>query len=169
MNLSVGRSEIEKDPWLSSLIVLLLWALWLAVFSAFTNSESFRIPLTGIVVLWAARFWPWVWSGIAFVLMSWIYHQWSSTPPGLFALSCFFTYLILRLFVSQVEIQSIASYAICLSLSFLMLEIFQWSLLGWILPHVGFSWSVLGWILVSVSVQFLIGLMFFRPLRTTSA
>ncbi len=169
MSLSIGRSETEKDPWFSSVIVVLLWTCWLAFFSASTAFESFRMPMTGIVLLWAARYWSWVWAGLAFIIMAWIYHQWSQIPPGLFALSCFATFLALRLFISQVEIQSLASYSIGLALSFLMLEILQWSFLGRVLPEVSFSWSVMFWMLVSVVAQFTLGLVFYGSLRTTSA
>jgi hypothetical protein len=127
------------------------------------------MPMTGIVLLWAARYWSWVWAGLAFIIMSWIYHQWSQIPPGLFALSCFATFLALRLFISQIEIQSLASYSIGLALSFLLPEILQWSFLGRILSEVGFSWSLLFWMLVSVAGQFLLGLAFYGSLRTTSA
>jgi len=169
VSLSIGKSEVEKDPWLSSILVVCGWTLWIAVFSSATSFEMLRVPLTGVVLIWAARFWTWTWAGLAFVLMSWIYHQWSEIPPGLFALSCFFTFLVLRLFISQIEIQSLASYSICLALGFLSLEVSQWISLGWILPDPVFNWSTLLWVLVSVVIQFCIGLLFYRPLRTSSA
>lgn len=169
MSLNIGRSETEKDPWLSSIVVVLLWTCWLALFSSTTSFESFRMPMTGIVLLWAARYWSWVWAGLAFIIMAWIYHQWSQIPPGLFALSCFVTFLFLRLFVSQIEMHSLASYAIGLALSFLLLEILQWSFLGRVLPQVGFSWTIMFWMLLSVMAQFAFGLVFYGSLRTTSA
>lgn len=165
MTLTLGRTDVERGPWRGTLLVIAAWTLWLIFISLFSVSDLVKLPMTGLVLVYGARIWSWVWAGFALLFMAWIYHQWSLVPPGLFWLAAFITFITLKIYISQFELDSLLKLMTAFLIAFVLLEALQLFFFYRLFKDHEFSWSLMGAIFLSAMVQSLFGFAFNKSLR----
>ena len=117
----------EKAPggYKVSLLVIFVWSVWLAFVSTINFPFSLSIGCSAIVLLYGSVVWRIREGAVYFLVMSWIYGHFSLTPPGMFWLSLFVSFLILKPFVARFEIKSVSFLSALILLAAFLLEVFQ--------------------------------------------
>ena len=153
MSLEAIKTQRHRVTTAVSLIVVLIWTVWLVLLGGLSSFYLVPVPMTAVVLIFGAYVWEPRESLLYLLLMSLLYGAVSITPSGLFWLSLLVVFLFLRLVSFRLSIRSPALVAGVVVLTSWGLDFVQWILLGRVLEYGSFSWSLLGTILLSGLAQ----------------
>jgi hypothetical protein len=124
--------------------------------------------MTSVVLLFGSLSWD-VFSGaLIILLMSWIHYVFSVASPGLYWLSLYLVFLVLKFATSQFALQGIIQIFGLLFGATLLQELLQLWFMAMNHKAMGTSWSIAGPIFGSAFFQAILGLMFTRLLLARS-
>lgn len=168
MALDVIRSDPGRGDFRTSLWVFSLWLLWLATASSGWVPPWLDLSMTPVVLVFGALLWNWHTGAWAVLAMAWIYHFFSVFPPGAFWVSGFLVFLLGRLVLTNIAIESRRQAFV----AFFVAGVFLMSLQVFVLSRgysdLGMSFRVVGRILLSSLGQSVVGLIFVAPLLLRS-
>jgi len=124
------KEERSKVKIKTSLLILLIWGIWLSFVSTLSLPTWISIPAAAVILIYGAQWWSVAEAAFYLLLASWIYSHFSLTTPGFYWLSLFAVYLVLRLVSLRVELDSIALllsliFLAALGVEFVQLILFQ--------------------------------------------
>lgn len=111
----------------------------------------------GFVVLYGAWSWNWIIAAFIFLVMGWFYSVFSLTPSGLFWISTFGTYLLLKLARFRFEIRSSFQFGLTVFFASFFTEWLQLVLLDRALPGTQAPLFILGILITRSLLQGILG------------
>jgi len=157
-----------RTDWRLSIALLVLWVLWLSLSSTWNLPTWALLPMTSVVLLFGAFAWDLLSGAFVILAMSWLHHVFSITPPGLYWLSLYAVFVLLKLATSQLALQgAIHIFLLLFGASFFQ-EVFQLWLMSRSYDDLFLKWSILGPIFGSALFQAILGLLFTQPLLRRS-
>lgn len=167
MALKAISTEPASD-WKSSAWVVFIWVIWLSFIRHLPFPSWIHLPMTILILLFGAMVWNLLMGGLILILVSWIYHYFSITPPGLYWLSLMIVFLGLKIAISQLSLKGPLYILTLLIVGALFLDFFQLYFLSRTVEEIGLSWFLFLGIFVSAIAQGFLGLIFSGPLMERS-
>lgn len=164
MTLEELSAERPRAPLKLSIGIITTWLVWLSFVSTLSLPNWIAIPCTSFVVLFGVFYWS-IYEGLfIFLLMGFLYHWFSITPPALFWLSLTSVFIFFKLLIFRLAIQTPAQLLFAIFLGSVLLDLAQWIFIRMVLDFNVFSWSTLGGIFLSALFQTLLAVLLVRPL-----
>lgn len=154
------KGIVQKSAW-----VLLVWLLWLTWISTLPIPSYVSISCVPLIIMFAAVSWSMTVSAAMFLVIGWIYAQFSFSPPGFIWLSMFVVLCLAKLASFRIILRTPMQFMLAVLMASLVFEIFQLGIISDALDVSFWTWRNLGAIVLSSGLQGLIGAVLFNPIR----
>ena len=169
MSLEPLAQERQREVLKTTFIVIGIWTLWLLFISTLSYSHRLSLSAVAIVLLFGSFWWNLTEGAFFILLMSWIFHGFSLTPPGFYWISIFCVFAILKIASYRFSVRSPQELGIAVLIAALLCDFSQLFFLKQISPIYVFSFSTLGFIILSAFLQTGLALLLMRPLLSLLA
>jgi len=158
MSLKALKIESAGSDWKSTAIVISVWVVWLSFVRHLDLPPWMSLPMTVVVLLYGSVLWSILEGSLILLVLSWIHHSFSITPPGLYWLSVMIVFLGLRFATTQLSFKGPFYTLSLLILGSLVLDLSQLYFISRTTEYLGLSWFVFLQIFMSALIQGFLGL-----------
>lgn len=169
MSFEFDKSESSRSHLTRDFVVLGLWALWVSAISALELPKSLSVSGVSFLLLYGAWTWRFERAALFLLLAAAIYGSVSLMPSGLYWLSLFAVYALLRIARYRFLIESLGQFVAAIMITSFGLAIFQAVLLSLAHDEGFWSLSLFGNFVIQALFQGILASFLFGPLKLVQA
>jgi|GEM_PF-5039460 len=163
--LEAKLNEIGRSAWKQEAVILALWALWLVLVSCLELPHLIYLPGTAFLLIYATWALGFLQAAVFLLFAAWIYASFSLTLSGIFWLSAFIIFLLLKIAQFRFMIRTPFQFFIALWATAFAMSFLQYWMLSEIYEGNSLNLNFLVILFSSAFCQALIGALLFKPLR----